>query len=897
MKRHPLPPTGVPAHPVGRLPRLAPLALAAAAVGVVLGTASGEATALSLGRMSVLSALGEPLRAEVSVAEITPAEAETLRIGVASSETFRTAGIAYNAALADVRATLQRRADGRYVVLLTSSRGFTDPFVDLLLEANTGSSRVVRDFTLLLDPPSNRPAPVGPNPPSQAQAQAQTPSVSQKLPAIVQDTQRPAPTIAAPSPRVARTSPSTPVPTTAEPSSATAVPPQLAVRRGDTASGIAEAHRPADISLDQMLVALMSVNPDAFINGNLNRIKAGALISLPNAAQAGSLPPAEARRRVVAQSRDFGDYRRTLAENAPASAVADPGRNASGRLQASVEDRSAAAGSPDKLTIAQGRLGDGQLAQTRQAQDNDTRVAELSKNIGDLSRLQAAGAAASTGLPAVSGVGAGASPAVPAVAGASATSAAPAVESAAPAAPPRTATPATPATVAASAAAMPSAPASAEEESWYAGLLDNPVLLGILSLLVLVSGWLAYRLAGRRRRDAGESVFLDSRLPKDSFFAGSGGESVDTKNRGNSIISSLSYSPGQFDAGDVDPVAEADVYLAYGRDLQAEEILREALRVNPERAAIHLKLLEIHAKRRDLRAYETLAMEVRKLTAGTGPDWTRVAEMGSELDPGNPLYGTGARAVARGADAGTSSASYPTTAPATTSPVVTHASTPPLPLPPAPPPKPHAAPPPAFVPSVMPVDFDLDLDLDPNRPNAQAALDSEWITASLPGRQAPLPASAPKPVAPPAYDSHPPTIREEPRTLPPAPNAPLLPIDLENDFNTEPGALEIPASRESDPVTVRGDLKGDSGFIEFDMSAFAGMRTSGNADTEAGGLETLGTGAGRESESPDAIKLSLARELHALGDTEGARSLVEEVAAESTGELKAQARQLLAKLD
>ena len=63
------------------------------------------------------------------------------------------------------------------------------------------------------------------------------------------------------------------------------------------------------------------------------------------------------------------------------------------------------------------------------------------------------------------------------------------------------------------------------------------------------------------------------------------------------------------------------------------------------------------------------------------------------------------------------------------------------------------------------------------------------------------------------------------------------------------------------------------------------------------GVRTLGTGAGRESESPDAIKLSLARELHALGDTEGARSLVEEVAAESTGELKAQARQLLAKLD
>ena len=152
-------------------------------------------------------------------------------------------------------------------------------------------------------------------------------------------------------------------------------------------------------------------------------------------------------------------------------------------------------------------------------------------------------------------------------------------------------------------------------------------------------------MLGRKRRDAGDSVFIESRIPKDSFFGASGGESVDTKNRGNSVVSSLSYSPSQLDAGDVDPVAEADVYLAYGRDLQAEEILREALRVNPERTAIHLKLLEIHAKRRDLRAYEALAADVHKLTGGTGTDWNRVVELGKDLDPGNPLYETGSRGV------------------------------------------------------------------------------------------------------------------------------------------------------------------------------------------------------------------------------------------------------------
>ena len=138
--------------------------------------------------------------------------------------------------------------------------------------------------------------------------------------------------------------------------------------------------------------------------------------------------------------------------------------------------------------------------------------------------------------------------------------------------------------------------------------MDNPLMLGIAALIALLVAFLLYRVLGRKRYDAGDSVFLESRLPKDSFFGATGGESVDTKDRGNSVISSLSYSPSQLDAGDVDPVAEADVYLAYGRDLQAEEILREALRVNPERIAIHVKLLEIHAKRRDVRAYEALAI-------------------------------------------------------------------------------------------------------------------------------------------------------------------------------------------------------------------------------------------------------------------------------------------------
>ena len=151
-----------------------------------------------------------------------------------------------------------------------------------------------------------------------------------------------------------------------------------------------------------------------------------------------------------------------------------------------------------------------------------------------------------------------------------------------------------------------------------------------------------------------DSSFLESRLQPDSFFGASGGQRVDT-NEGTPTGSSMVYSPSQLDAaGDVDPVAEADVYLAYGRDLQAEEILKEALRINPQRVAIHVKLLEIYAKRRDAKAFEQVASEAYSLTHGEGAEWDHICELGQELDPVEPDVPAGRPAHRRGACRGSS---------------------------------------------------------------------------------------------------------------------------------------------------------------------------------------------------------------------------------------------------
>ncbi|MDM0104740.1 FimV/HubP family polar landmark protein [Variovorax sp. J22R24] len=923
MTRHPLPaarPSAI--RPTPTISGRNQLSVLSAAVALALGAFGADASALALGRLNVQSALGEPLRAEIEVTEITPAEADGLKINIASSEAFRAAGVPYNSALSDVKVGVQKRADGRYVVRLSSDRMVSEPFIDLLLEANWSSGRIMRDYTVLLDPPTSRQAArTAPLAPTAPQISPTRPQVA--VPAVVQ---------APPAARRQRPTPVAPVAPAEADAVRTGGGEQITVRPGDTASKIAGAYKPADVSLDQMLVALLRANPNAFIGGNINRIKAGAVLEVPGAPQAESIPPSEARRTVTAQSQDFSEYRRRLADNAPTSQVADAGRQAEGKVQANVEDRNAANAPTDKLKISQGiapgRATEEQLVQARQEQANKARVAELSKNIEDMNKLKAetgkspsAAASPAPATPAAVPAPAASAPATPAPAAAASPAATPAPAAAATPAPAAATPPAvvapvatvaaaaaTPAAEPAPAAAAPApvtaAPASAAAPvvakpvkaeapppppppSFFAELMENPLMVGAAALIALLIGFLLYRVLGRKRRDAGDSVFIESRIPKDSFFGASGGESVDTKNRGNSVVSSLSYSPSQLDAGDVDPVAEADVYLAYGRDLQAEEILREALRVNPDRTAIHLKLLEIHAKRRDLRAYEALAADVHKLTGGSGSEWNRVVELGKDLDPGNPLYETGSRGVS----AAEAAAFAGTLAAAT----VTASAAPPAPAASPVEELEAAAPPPAFVPSVAPLDFDLDL----SKPSVAPATAPAPLSASLP----PAPAPAPEPFVS--------TLREAPRAIPTAMGMNGVNghvnghaagrLDLENDFDTAPGALEpitrapsLPEEERTQPAPLRAGagLPADSGFIEFDMSSLAGLSNRTPADTERGRLEPLE----ESGESPHAIKLSLARELKALGDVEGARSLVEEVAAESSGDIKAEAKQLLGQL-
>lgn len=837
-----------------------------------------HAAALGLGRLAVQSSLGETLRAEIEVTSITPEEASSLKLRIATPEAYRAAGVEYNAVLSGAEVQLARRADGRQVLRVRSERAVLEPFVDVIVEATWSSGRLVREYTMLFDPPSARVATAPP--PTTAPVMTPAPDPA------------PAPSAAAPAPRAQRPEPAPRVstPATAAPAPSSFSGDEYRVRQGDSLTRIAGRTQRQGVSLDQMLVSLFRANPDAFIGDNMNRLKAGSVLTVPSADEAGKVTPQAARELIQAQSADFGAYRQRLASGA-APAVADaPARQAAGKVQTQVEDRKAAAApTPDRLTLSQGGVKPGATeakdSKATEKKDSNARLAELARNVDDLKKLQgattapAAPAAAKPAAPAPAPAPAPVAPPPPAPAPAPVAAApapapaaspapvpsvAPTVAVGAPPAPPPAASAPEPAPAPAPApapvaAAPKPAPAPAPEPGLLDSLSENSLLLPAGGVLVaLLAGLGLYRLRGRMRKPAGETSFLESRLQPDSFFGASGGQRIDTREGAQSTTgqsSSMSYSLSQLDAiGDVDPVAEADVYLAYGRDLQAEEILKEAMRASPERMAIRSKLLEVYAKRRDAKGFELLASQMFNLTRGEGEDWAKAQELGRSIDPDNVLYQPGGQPEEVRGSSGQvveplGASTVPYTAP---------------------------APAPSFEPAADATLDGLDLDID----------------IPLHGDVPPSESTKPMPAGV-DYRS------EDTMTIDiGADSQKTVPVKRPATADLEPVATTIALPKEKKPEPADDGL--DFDLADLGSPAPAAPPTGdtsildfgdfGLPEQPAAGADTL------SDDNPLARKLELAEEFRQIGDLEGARDLLEEVVSKAEGTLKSKAQGMLDKL-
>lgn len=337
----------------------------------------GSAQALTLNRPVVQSKQGEALRAEIDISEITIAEQVEFQASLASQEIYKAAKIELptsNGSPVDIQVQLLRRDNGKPYLKVTSKQPINGNSLDLLIDLRWATGRMLRDINVSLDE-SNSGKKVSP---------PHMPGAASNEPAVTPAAKSTAGT-------------------------ATTAAGQILVKRGDTASELTVSKTPEGVSLEQMLVALLRSNPDAFVDSNVNRMKAGALLTLPTEQEAKAISREEARREILIQAKDFEAYRAELAARAPGGAVPKVAKEAAGKLEATVQNKNAKT-NQDKLTLAKPGSKDAaadKIAQQREAEDVASRAAELSRNIAELGKIAAAtvGGAASPASDAASAGG------------------------------------------------------------------------------------------------------------------------------------------------------------------------------------------------------------------------------------------------------------------------------------------------------------------------------------------------------------------------------------------------------------------------------------------------------------------------------------------------------------
>ncbi len=704
-----------------------------------LATLPSAAYSLGLGTLVLKSALDQPLSAEIELISPSSKELRTLKASLASRDEFSRAGIERPASLLNIRYEMFDRG-GRHYLRLTTDEPFREPFLQFLINVEYSGGKLVREYSTLVDPPqwlANNAPVVAPAPtaieapavvaeqslppatepaaaaeslPPAAVAQTEIPvpvpsieSATPAEPAAVVEQQAPVEVPAeqavagdpAVAPDVAATPDASVIPESAVVADVPAVEAapgdwasvgEYEVQRGDTLGAIAKHVRNDEtVSIEQVVVALFNANPDAFFKDNVNNLRAGRVLRMPEREAVELVSPREARVQIAVHTAAWREYRAALAAaSAPveipdALAVADA--SAAQAAAPSVTEKSAktpakpaasgaaeellqivrssepstvpkAAGKPgsksagadlktpatktapvsDKVATLEEAVAAREL-ENKALQDRVGKAQEQIKNAQRLIELENKGlataqkdasskAAADAKTPAAGDGKAAEEPVAEAAAAAAATTKAKKPRK-------RVVPP----------------PAPVEQPGFLASFAEsitgNPVTLAALGGVVVLGGGIGALYALRRRKakmDFEESILSAGSATTDAGASAEG--SMPTAATDTSFLSDFSQGGmGNIHTDEVDPIAEAEVYLAYGRDEQAEEILKDAVVKDGKRHELRQKLAEIYFQRNDVRAFETVAEELYAALEGKGGKaWEKVEELGRKLAPQNPMF-------------------------------------------------------------------------------------------------------------------------------------------------------------------------------------------------------------------------------------------------------------------
>ncbi len=636
--------------------------------------ASNIAFTLGVGSIEVKSALSEPLNAEIQLFSVRPGEGENIRVSLATLKEFTAAGIDRPLHLSYLKFKVVEKGDGNAYIKVYSDRAIREPFLDFLVDIDWPSGRLLREYTLLLDPPifaQTKAAPI------------QTPVVA--APTRIIREEKPAPVTFAPAPV-----PTTPVVTRSrqddlfprieidatpiddlDRSPRIAVSPSYTgdtykVQKSQTLWSIAETIRPNNsVGVSQMMIALQKANPDAFSNNNINGLKSGFVLRIPDLEEIQAIDRKSAVKEAREQNIVWRDAQTTLSDSVTPTGTTKTSSGTSSKPTARTvtEESTVKLVTPDpKSTGSQGvGTDDGVSAEklalineqlASKGKENDElqdRVKSLEDQIGSMERLLELKDDSLSELQSKLG-DSKAAPIVPPVVE---TTPEPVVEktpepvkpSAKPVVPdsnkinpyaldevPKATTPVVkpkPPVV-----KKPVTPASPTQAS----LFDDPMILAAMIavlIAVLVIVWLVIK---RRQNNMQFPESILSSKPAVST-------TTTSPNAETSLLSDFAPSAMdgalESDSSEVDPSAEADVYIAYGKHQQAEELLLTSIEQEPDRLDLRLKLMEVYHATGNADSFLKHATQLNNSMDDQNTAlWDKAVVMGRELCPGNDLFGT-----------------------------------------------------------------------------------------------------------------------------------------------------------------------------------------------------------------------------------------------------------------
>ncbi len=357
-------------------------------------------SALGLGSINVKSGLNEPLVAEIPVSVNSVQERDSLTVMQANADDYARVGIDASRSAVPIEFSVVNDNRGGAVIRVTSSEAIREPFLQLLLEVNWNRGKLLREYSVLLDPPVMAPALRGQAATTKVDPPAEIrPEVTEAAPMT-----KPVETAVIPEPVVEpEAAPEAkpqnrPVPVESAPAAEATTPDSHTIRSGDTLWVIANSSKPSTASVDQMMVAILRKNPQAFNDGNINALKKGAILRMPNKDELDQISLAEASRVIREQNSLWRSYQAQSAAS-PVS-VADPGTSsvsapsAPATNGARIELVPPANGSANAkaLSAAQAdaaRAKEDLLSAQREAQDSKERISELEKIKSDQERALA----------------------------------------------------------------------------------------------------------------------------------------------------------------------------------------------------------------------------------------------------------------------------------------------------------------------------------------------------------------------------------------------------------------------------------------------------------------------------------------------------------------------------